>query len=154
MFRVWEYSEKGKSNQYKEERQKNALERLTSFSSEDPEMPYYCRDPKEIKRDPRYKQLNRHYKDVFNRLVDELHIHKGFLAINHETIAHLLELDSPDEAKDFLEKCNKLGLTKEENGFVYIPELREQYVRGVIKGEAKATNFKPKEHDVDENVPF
>jgi len=152
MFKTWMYSEKGRRNDYKQSRQWSANERLKSFSSEDPELPYYNRDPKEIKRDPKIKQLNRQQKDILNRFTDELFIHKGFMAINLEAIAHSLELDSPQEAEVFLRRCKELEITQEENGYVFIPELREQYVRNVIKGEAKSNNSNREDEDKDEGV--
>lgn len=139
MLEIWDYAEKGKHKKYKEEKRIDAASNLLLFRTEDPEMPWYGRDPKEIKRDARYQQLTRHEKDLFNRLLDELWISKGALPDSMDFIMSCLEIDDPTEAQSFFKKCLALEIIKRHEGRFYIPELREQFVRATHKSVIRNT---------------
>jgi len=155
MFEIWDYLEKGKPKAYKEEKKTEAATNLLLFRTEDPEMPWYGRDPKEIKRDARFQQLTRHEKDLFNRLLDELWIHKGGLPDSTEYIMACLEIDNRDEAQEFFGRCLDLEILKRHEGKLYIPELREQYVRAVHKSGIRNTAYNHNAEVVDDDpLPF
>ena len=141
MLKLSDYTEKKKGAAYRKARQDRADSKMLEFKSEDPEMPWYARDPKEIKRDKRYQQLAPDEKRMFNCMLDELWIGKGSLPNMSSYIAGLIYSED-DDTKRFLGKCVSLGLLRRHEGMIYNPELREQYVRAVYKGAAKDTTHK------------
>lgn len=147
MFETWTYLEKGKPKKYRDTRKAAAESKMLLFQSEDPEMPFYGRDPKEIKRDKRYQQLSRHEKDLFSRLGDELWIQKGGLPNHIGFIASAIEADDDSEVQALIDKCLELGLLKKHASWIYMPELREQYVRAVHKSDSRNTAGHPIEDD-------
>ncbi|RNC71831.1 MAG: hypothetical protein ED859_03775 [Desulfuromonadales bacterium] len=142
MFRSWDYTEAGKSKAYKRERQEAAAARIQYFNSHENALPFMVRDPITIKQDQRYRQLSRAEKDYFVRLTDELWINKGWLHHDSEFLAEVLELDR-QTTDGFIARCLELGLLAKCGFRIYQPELREQYVRAIMKAESRNTASAP-----------